>query len=379
LLALYRDHPDADLHGATAWALRQWGLKKELAAIDRQLASSERKRPEDAHPPVAYNTGSSGNTAGAPTWYVNGQGQTMVVIPGPVEFPMGSPAAEKERRPDETRHQHRIGRTFAMGSTLVTVEQFKRFNPKFNFVEMHRAPEPDCPILGIVFYEAAEYCNWLSKQEGIPEDQWCYLPNKDVKYEEGMKLAPNCLARTGYRLPTEVEWEYCCRAGAVTPRYYGETEELLRHYGWYFANAQERSWPVGSKKPNDFGLFDMHGNVYTWCNNQLLSYRIRSGPRYFFGARGPFELANWVAQANGVTGLFPPVGDLGTQHVQLSDVELTSEDLTDIPVVDDRIEIAIRGGAYSHKPVNLRCAVRNWNRPSTRANALGLRVARTLP
>ena len=82
-----------------------------------------------------------------------------------------------------------------------------------------------------------------------------------------MRPAPDFLNRTGYRLPTEAEWEYACRAGAVTSRCYGETEELLPNYAWYSENSKGRSRPVGSLKPNDFGLFDMHGNGWQWCNN----------------------------------------------------------------------------------------------------------------
>jgi eukaryotic-like serine/threonine-protein kinase len=77
------------------------------------------------------------------------------------------------------------------------------------------------------------------------------------------KLAEKYLSHTGYRLPTEAEMEYATRAGAVTSRYFGETEELLPRYAWYVTNSQDRTWPVGSKKPNDLGLFDMHGNVWT--------------------------------------------------------------------------------------------------------------------
>src|SRR5437660_6147208 len=66
--------------------------------------------------------------------------------------------------------------------------------------------------------------------------------------------------------------EYATRAGAVTSRYYGETEELLPKYAWYQKNSQERTWPVGSLKPNDLGLFDVQGNVYTWCQESYKAY-----------------------------------------------------------------------------------------------------------
>src|ERR1019366_6557116 len=82
---------------------------------------------------------------------------------------------------------------------------------------------------------------------------------------------------TGYRLPTEAEMEYSTRAGAVTSRYFGETEELLPKYAWYTKNSQEKTWSVGSLKPNDLGFFDVHGNVYTWCQDSYKPYRTGKG------------------------------------------------------------------------------------------------------
>jgi formylglycine-generating enzyme required for sulfatase activity len=81
---------------------------------------------------------------------------------------------------------------------------------------------------------------------------------------------------TGYRLPTEAEWEYACRAEAATSRCYGETEGLLGKYGWYFQIAKERTWPVGSKKPNDLGLFDTLGTVWNWCQDSYKDYSSRA-------------------------------------------------------------------------------------------------------
>src|SRR5262249_49787037 len=93
------------------------------------------------------------------------------------------------------------------------------------------------------------------------------------RFEGVTRLRANYLSLTGYRLPTEAEWEYACRAGAVTSWYYGEAEEpLLPRYGWDLKNSGERTWPVAGKKPNDLGLFDMHGNAYTWCQESYQDY-----------------------------------------------------------------------------------------------------------
>src|SRR5262249_23284302 len=123
------------------------------------------------------------------------------------------------------------------------------------------SPEPGGPIISVTWYEAAAYCNWLSEKEGIPKEQWCY----PEPVEEGMKPFAGHLSRTGYRLPTEAEWEYACRAGTLTSRHYGEGQELLGRYAWFLGNSRDRAWPVGQKRPNDLGLFDMHGNVWAWC------------------------------------------------------------------------------------------------------------------
>jgi formylglycine-generating enzyme required for sulfatase activity len=264
---IYRTAADPGLHAAAEWLLRQWGQEAWLAQVNEEWAKDKDQREQRLDGIRERLRKDQEKTP--PQWYVNSQGQTMVVIPGPVEFRMGSPPTEEGRGPREAQHQRRIGRTFALAATSVTKEQFLRFFPKFSHDQMMRYPEPTCPMGGVVWYAAAAYCNWLSKQEGIPEEQWCYQTNPKGQV---VKLKENCLSLTGYRLPTEAEMEYATRAGAVTSRYYGETEELLTRYGWYQKNSGERTWPVGGKKPNDLGLFDLHGNVYTWCQESYKEY-----------------------------------------------------------------------------------------------------------
>jgi formylglycine-generating enzyme required for sulfatase activity len=270
------------------------------------------------------------NVKATPPWYVNRQGQTMIVIPGPAEFVMGSPPTEAGRYADESQHRRRIDRTYALAAKPVTKEQFLRYLPKFRPVPMKRFPEPSCPIGCVVWYQAAAYCNWLSKQEDIPEDQWCY----EIDGPEQVKLKANYLRLTGYRLPTEAEWEYACRAGAVTSRYYGESVELLKHYGWHFENSGERTWPVGSKKPNDWGLFDMHGNVWTWCQERIRNYPEKES--------------------------------------------MVCEDNEDVLSIDREEHRLLRGGSFGFRPEYVRCAVRLGNVPAYRADYFGLRPARTI-
>src|SRR5207248_8404445 len=165
---------------------------------------------------------------------------------------------------NEQQHKRTIGRTFAVAAKPVTLGQYREFRPSYD----GRAPTDDCPA-NVTWYQAAEYFNWLSAREGIKDEQWCYETDATGRVT---KLKANYLSREGYRLPTEAEWEYACRAGAVTSRYFGESEELLGHYGWFVENARDHSWPVGEKKPNDLGLFDMYGNAWCWCQESFHDY-----------------------------------------------------------------------------------------------------------
>ena len=249
--------------------------------------------------------------------------------PGPVEFVMGSPPTEAGRHDDEIQHKKRIGRTFALAAKPVTVEQFRQFEKGYAPPAVYTGTA-EFPVVGISWYMAAKYCNWLSKEEGIPEDQWCYEINGDE-----IKLKSNYLSLTGYRLPTESEMEYATRAGAVTSGYYGETDELLPKYAWYNKNSKERTWPVGSLKPNDLGLFDVQGNVFTWCQESFKPYPSVKG-------------------------------------------EESAEDQEDGLVVSSAVGRVLRGGSFDAQASYVRSASRISNVPAFRAYDFGFRPARTL-
>lgn len=321
LLDIYRDHPDAGLHGAVSWLLRQWRQQDRLSELDRRLAT--------------------GRIEGNRNWYVNRQGQTLTVVAAPVEFQMGSPITEAERPRGhigslfEMPHRHRIGAAFAIAATEVTVDQFLKFRTPRLFTE-ELSPTATHPINGVTWYEAAEYCNWLSLQEGIPQTEWCYNPDKPI--QQGMLLSYESLQRSGYRLPTEAEWEYACRAGAVTSRSFGETEALLPHYAWYSRNSKNRAMlQVGSLKPNDLGLFDMYGNATEWCQDRFDYYTAGLGG----------------AAADHVPGF--------------------------VETLNPYLPRVLRGGGFNDGPASLRSAYRLPNTVDNSLTALGFRLARTLP
>jgi formylglycine-generating enzyme required for sulfatase activity len=252
---LYQTASDPGLHAAAEWVLRKWDRDRWLKEMDNNWARDGQKRQRR----LAIIRAQLAKVK-QPQWYVNGQGMTMVVIPGPNEFVMGSPVTEENRLGGEVQHRRRIERTFAIAATPVTQAQFVRYS------EGALPPEEDRdkPETARSWNKVALYCNWLSEKEGISRDQWCYETTP-----QGIVTAmkANYLHLTGYRLPTEAEVEFATRAGSVTRHSFGDSEELLAQYGWYALNSQTRLMPVARLKPNDFGLFDMHGNVWCWCQN----------------------------------------------------------------------------------------------------------------
>jgi formylglycine-generating enzyme required for sulfatase activity len=163
---------------------------------------------------------------GIPSILVDGQGMRLALIPAG-ELLMGSPEDEQGRYPDETLHRVRITRPFYLGIYEVTQREYLKVVGK----NPSRFVTPDRPVEQVSWEDAVEFCRRRSQEEGV-----------------------------NYRLPTEAEWEYACRAGTTTRTYLGQS------IGRGNANiVSGRTEPVGQHRPNPFGLYDMHGNVYEWC------------------------------------------------------------------------------------------------------------------
>jgi formylglycine-generating enzyme required for sulfatase activity len=184
----------------------------------------------------------------------------MVPIQG-VTFLMGSPEGQPGRSADEgPQHEVTIG-SFWIGATEVTWDEYDAFAFGHDLkkerpsaarptggADVLTHPTPPYadesfgygkgrqPVISITHHAAMEYCRWLSAKTGKT-----------------------------YRLPTEAEWEYACRAGSNTAYCFGDDRTRLGDYAWYIDNSEGSPHPVGKKKPNAWGLYDMHGNVAEWC------------------------------------------------------------------------------------------------------------------
>ena len=262
----------------------------------------------------------------------NSVGAKMILIP-PGEFLMGSADEQVEaalkvadeinadqqtkvqiQKSERPQHKVVITKPLLMSATEVTIGQFKKFTAATGYqTEAEKratdaktntyldAASDDFPAAYINWNDATAYCQWLSTQE-----------------------------KTTYRLPTEAEWEYACRAGTTTQYSFGDDYNELTKYGWHNQNAGAKSHPVGTLLPNNFGLFDMHGNLHEWCGD-------------YFGEK-------WYAESalNDPNG--PSVGSIRV----------------------------FRGGYWSSNASHCRSAYRHALSPVSRNNYFGFRCVRVL-
>jgi formylglycine-generating enzyme required for sulfatase activity len=304
-------HPDR--HQASPGLLRKATeeTKKINLAYERVckvLGSGRRSAPEKPK----QDKPSRAQASGYPPVY----GQTFVipccgvklnwVAPG--RFRMGSPPAEAGRSNDEgPETEVTISRGFWLGIFPVTQEEWKLvaedvtgLNAAPGFFRGNRLP--------------VEQVSWNDCQK--------WLQALNTMEATGNRLPHNFQ----YRLPTEAEWEFTCRAGTSTRFYFGNGDDPLGDYAWYSGNSKSQIHPVGEKKANGWGFYDMHGNVWEWCEDWY------GGPLpggSVTDPRGPISGANRV----------------------------------------------FRGGSWGMPPSRCRSAYRVWNRPGYRDYTIGFRIA----
>ena len=206
--------------------------------------------------------------AEAPQIYVNSLGMEFVKIPAG-SFSMGSDAEDKDAYDSEKpQHTVTITQAFYLGRYEVTQEQWKKVMgttpSKFQGLKN--------PVEQVSWNDAQEFIRRLNEMEETAQ----------------------------YRLPTEAEWEYAARAGTKTRFSLGDDDEQLGRYGWYSSNSDNKSQPVGGKRPNPWGLYDMHGNVWEWVQDWFDGYDARpvtdpKGP--FIGSYRVLRGGSWSSYA----------------------------------------------------------------------------------
>jgi formylglycine-generating enzyme len=248
---------------ADEWPFYKHWADNMLHALDGQVSKMVANTlipgaSSGAPPAIIKNEQSEKQTLKADryTETVNGVSFEMVKIPAG-KFMMGSPTTEDERTDNETLHEVTLSKPFYIGVHTVTFDLYDQYvlETKHNRPGDRGWGRDKQPVINVSWEDTAGFCIWLSKKTGKK-----------------------------YRLPTEAEWEYACRAGTETPfnTGYNVTTQQANYNGEYPYKGNSKgenraqTLPVGSFAPNNWGLFDMHGNVWEWCNDRFGSYPTKS-------------------------------------------------------------------------------------------------------
>jgi len=242
-------------------------------------------------------------------------GLVMVMIK-PGRFLMGDPRFATSADEGVAR-EVTIARPFEIGSTPVSQGLYRRISGDGADPSYFRG-DPALPVESISWLGAVRFCNALSEHAGL-------TPAFAIEGERARGLAAD-----GFRLPLEAEWEYACRAGSKGAYSHGDDEKSLAKFAWFGLGSTGSTRPLGGKAPNDWGLFDVHGNVDEWCWAWFAPLPVDPGPG---------------TPAGPASGVFR----------------------------------VVRGGSYLPGPGGLRCSLRGRVEPSRRARTLGFRLARSLP
>ncbi len=301
------------------------GDNNEVLHVEYEPRMSNR---ESTNRPTSQSAEKHSGDAAPPKSIENSIGMTLKLIPAG-EFLMGSPDSDTDAENDEKPpHKVRIS-PFYLGVTEVTQEQYRAvmgknpscFSSTGGGKEIVGGRSTDrLPAELVSWIDAIEFCNASSKKDRLKA--YYNITGVDVRVAD--------VTGSGYRLPTEAEWEYACRAGKTTKYSFGDDPSELGEYAWHSGNSGGMTHPVGQKRPNTLGLYDMHGNVWEWC---------------WDGYDGAYYGRSPVDDPPGASGALDRVG---------------------------------RGGSWDYEPRYCRSADRSWSVPARRVVNLGFRLAQGL-
>jgi formylglycine-generating enzyme required for sulfatase activity len=245
-------------------------------------------------------------------------------------FYMGSHDSDEFLRSNE-HPQHRVLITKNLFVGVYPVMQ-KDFLEIMEYNPSSAADKELCPVDSVTWFSAIEFCNKMSEAESLQPfyelSKVKRRPNGGIEAAEVTQLNGD-----GFRLLTEAEWEYVCRAGSITPWCYGDQVMDVNEHAWFFDNSTSETHPVGEKKPNAWGIFDMHGNIMEWCCDWYGEFYYQTCQDEIENPQGP----------------------------------------------NDGISKVLRGGAWQFGAEATRSAYRNSSAPDTVSSVIGFRICRNAP